>query len=451
MPLFGFLRTQNKGTRHGCKKTPAKTIRESCHPRKAPCPKCGKLGRRKRIRIRRVRSIAFQQELWREVHYGEYAAKCRCCKTFRSSPEDIEPKARYDNKVRQAVIDRILVDKLNTTTVGQALERDFLLKLSTGFLYDCLEYAIGKFDGAEFRAKVLSEFSGSLCVDEIHLGHRVVLLASDPVSDNPVACALVSKNDAAHMLRFLRNLKNHGFSPETVISDRSALYPKTIAEVWPDANHQLCVFHVMSEVNDHVLDAVREVRRALKPKRIKKGRGRPSKRNRARAKKLKEQREQADRLFRRRHLIVTKKSNLKPEDRSTLDDLLSLSPTLGVLRSFVDDLHELFAVRRRKDQAWKIWRRMRRNQSYLSNEHLAKALEVLKKENMVKLLSYLDRPVSVRSKIRTNNHVERCNRVLRYLEKVRYKWRRRRTIVRHILLQFQNWMKRKENKAEMAA
>lgn len=433
------------------KKTPAKTIRESCHPRKAPCPKCGKFGRRKRIRIRRVRSIAFQQELWREVHYGEYAAKCHCCKTFRSFPEDIEPKARYDNKVRQAVIDRILFDKLNTTTVGQALERDFLLKLSTGFLYDCLQYAIGKFDGAEFRAKVLSEFSGSLCVDEIHLGHRVVLLASDPVSDNPVACALVSKNDAAHMLRFLRNLKNHGFSPETVISDRSPLYPKTIAEVWPDANHQLCVFHAMSEVNDHVLDAVREVRRALKPKRIKKGRGRPSKRNRARVKKLKEQREQADRLFRRRHLIVTKKSNLKPEDRSTLDDLLSLSPTLGVLRSFVDDLHELFAVRRSKDQAWKIWRRMRHNQSYLSNGHLAKALEVLKKDNMVKLLSYLDRPVSVRSKIRTNNHVERCNRVLRYLEKVRYKWRRRRTIVRHILLQFQNWMKRKENKAEMAA
>lgn len=384
------------------------------------------------------------------MHYGEYAANCCCCKTFSTSPQDIEPKARYDNKVRQAVIDRILVDKLNTTAVGQAMQRDFLLKLSTGFLYDCLEYAIGKFDGAEFRAKVLGEFSGSLCVDEIHLGHRVVLLASDPVSDNPVACALVSKNDAAHMLRFLRNLKNHGFSPETVISDRSPLYPKTIAEVWPDADHQLCVFHVISEVNDHVLDAVREVRRAIKPKRIKKGRGRPSRRNRTRAKKLKEQRDQADRLFRRRHLIVTKNSNLTSQDKSTLSELLELSPKLGVLRRFIVDLHELFAVRRSKEQAWKIWRRMRRDQSYLSNEHLAKALEVLRKENMVKLLSYLDHPVSVRSKVRTNNHVERCNRVLRYLEKVRYKWRRRRTIVRHILLQFQNWMKRKENPAQTA-
>jgi hypothetical protein len=331
------------------------------------------------------------------------------------------------------------------------MQRDFLLKLSTGFLYDCLEYAIREYDGAEFRAKVLSEFSGTLCVDEIHLGHRVVLLASDPISDNPIACALVSSNDAAHMSRFLQNLKNHGFSPQTVISDRSPLYPKTIAEVWPEAKHQLCVFHVISEINDHVLDAAREVRRSLKPKSIKKGKGRPSKRMRARVKKLKQQRDQADKLFRRRHLIVTKKSNIKPQDQSTLDELLSLSPTLGILRSFVDDLHELFAVRRSKDRAWAIWRRMRRNQSYLSNEHLRKALEVLKKENMVKLLTYLDSPSATRNKIRTNNHVERCNRVLRYLEKVRYKWRRRRTIVRHILLQFANWMKRKENKVALAA
>ena len=156
---------------------------------------------------------------------------------------------------------------------------------------------------------------------------------------------------------------------------------------------------MIPEVNDHVLDAVREVRRAIKPKRIKKGRGRPSRRNRARAKKLKEKRDQADRLFRRRHLVVTKNANLTSRDRRTLSELLELSPDLGVLRRFVVDLHALFAVRRSKDQAWKIWRRMRRNQSYLANEHLAKALEVLRKENMVKLLSYLDQPVSIRGKI----------------------------------------------------
>jgi hypothetical protein len=85
-----------------------------------------------------------------------------------------------------------LVDKLNTTTVQQAFKRDSCLELSTGFLYACLKYAISNFGGAEFRAKVRGEFSGTICVDEVHLSHPVVLLASDPVADNPIACALVS-------------------------------------------------------------------------------------------------------------------------------------------------------------------------------------------------------------------------------------------------------------------
>jgi transposase-like protein len=87
----------------------------------------------------------------------------------------------------------------------------------------------------------------------------------------------------------------------------------------------------------------------------------------------------------------------------------------------------------------------------LSKEHLKKAVDVLTKQHMEKLLHYLDSPSLSRSKVRTNNHVERCNRAIRYLEKARYKWRRRETIVRHILLQFENRMKRKESKATMAA
>ncbi|MCA9124425.1 MAG: transposase [Planctomycetaceae bacterium] len=108
---------------------------------------------------------------------------------------------------------------------------------------------------------------------------------------------MVSSNDAARMRRSLLNLKCLGFSPETVISDRSPLYSKTIAEVWPEAKHQLCVFHVISDINALVLDAAREVRWELKPKRIKEGKGRPSQRTQARVKKLKEQKAQADKLF----------------------------------------------------------------------------------------------------------------------------------------------------------
>ncbi len=162
------------------------------------CPTCGKAGRRKRIRSRKVRSLCYQQILWLEVRYGEYIASCDCCKSFHSHPPGVDLKAKYDHKVRQAVIDRILQDKLNLSAVQQSIERDFLLKLSSGYIYRALEHAIRQFDGNQFRRRVVNEFSGVLCMDEIHLGHRVLLLASDPLADNPIACALVSRNDAAH-------------------------------------------------------------------------------------------------------------------------------------------------------------------------------------------------------------------------------------------------------------
>ncbi len=229
-----------------------------------------------------MRSLCYQQILWLEIQYGEYRAKCDCCKSFHSHPDNVDLKAKYDHRVRQAVIDRILGDKLNLSAVQASMQRDFLIKLSSGYIYAALDHAIRKFDGNEFRKHVLSQFSGVLCIDEIHLGHRVLLLASDPIADTPVACALVSKNDAAHMIRFMRNLDNHGFSPHTVVSDRSHLYPLALQEVWPDAEHQLCVFHVIAELNKLVLDAARTVRRELKPKSIKKGRGRPSRKQQSR-------------------------------------------------------------------------------------------------------------------------------------------------------------------------
>ena len=85
------------------------------------------MGRRKRIRKRKVRSLAYQEILWLEIHYGEYVAKCRCRKSFHSHPRDVDLKAKYDHKVRQAIIDRVLKDKLNLTVVQASMERDFLI------------------------------------------------------------------------------------------------------------------------------------------------------------------------------------------------------------------------------------------------------------------------------------------------------------------------------------
>jgi hypothetical protein len=127
----------------------------------------------------------------------------------------------------------------------QSIRREFLLDLSTGFVYDVIRDHAASLDMAEHRRTVLEHFSGTLCVDELHLGRFTLLLATDPLSDLPVAFALVAKNDREHMERFLRNLKTWGLVPRVVVTDGSNLYPAVLAELWPTADHQLCVFHTV--------------------------------------------------------------------------------------------------------------------------------------------------------------------------------------------------------------
>src|SRR5206468_343995 len=83
----------------------------------------------------------------------------------------------------------------------------------------------------EYRAQALLRFSGTLCVDEVHLGDYTLLLATDPLGDFPVAFALVSQNDQGHMRRFLGNLKTWGLKPAVVVTDGSNLYPALLAEL----------------------------------------------------------------------------------------------------------------------------------------------------------------------------------------------------------------------------
>ena len=147
-----------------------RTIPVRCAPSKAPCPTCGKLGHRKAIHNRQVRTIAYKQVVYVDVTYGEYRARCGCCTTFRTTPPGVEPRALYDNKVRQAVLDRILDDGMSAERVIASMRRDFLLDLSDGFVYDCLDWQARRLDLADHRRWVLERFSGTLCVDEPHLG-----------------------------------------------------------------------------------------------------------------------------------------------------------------------------------------------------------------------------------------------------------------------------------------
>jgi len=375
--------------------------------------------------------VAYKAIAYLEITCGEYQAQCDCCTTFRNTPEGVLPRALYDNKVRDLVLDRIIEDGMNIEQTLESLRREFLLDLSTGFVYDQLRDRAGQLDLAEHRRMVLKHFSGTLCVDELHLGQYTLLLATDPISDLPVAFALVRANDQVHMRRFLQNLKTWGLEPKTVITDGSNLYPAVLAELWSEADHQLCVFHILKEINKLVLDAVRRLRAAMS----RRGRaGRKKKRHRkgAKSKAGLTVKEKASFVFKHRHLIVKRREKFTESECDHLRLMQEYLPELATLRHFADRIYWLFDTPKDYHQASCRRAAIMYDPAFRAVPELVEALEQLNDDKFPKIMAYLNNPVNQR--VRTNNHVERTNRTIRMLEKVRYKWRRRKTLVRFVVL-----------------
>jgi transposase-like protein len=423
-------------------------------PKKAPCPKCGKSGRRKRkLTPRRVRTVAYKTIAYLEITCGEYQAECDCCTTFRNTPEGVLPRALYDNKVRDLVLERIIEDGMSLERTLKSLRREFLLELSTGFVYDVLHDHARQLDMAAHRRTVLEHFSGTLCIDELHLGRFTLLLATDPLSDLPVAFAVVDKNDQDHMRRFLKNLKTWGLNPKVVVTDGSNLYPAVLADLWSDADHQLCVFHVIKDINKLILDAVRRLRNAM-TRRGKAGRKKKRGRKGAKSKAAAARRgltlkQKAHFVFQHRHLIVKRRENLTESERGDLTRMLEYLPELSTLRRFADRIYWLFDTSKDLHQAGCRRSVIVRDPVFQAVPELVKAMDQIDGEKFTKLMAYLKNPLSRR--VRTNNHVERTNRMFRLLEKVRYKWRRRRTLVRFVVLTLDRiWKERTTAEAEVA-
>jgi transposase-like protein len=243
-------------------------------------------------------------------------------------------------------------------------------------------------------------------------------------------------NDQPHMRRFLLTLNYWGFEPKVVVTDGSNLYPRVLAEVWPAARHQLCVFHVLQDVTAKVLDAVRRLRRG-QARRGNSGR----KRRRGRPRKAQQQRrqrrgptnkEKAAFVYKHRFLIVKRPENLSAHDGKQLGQMFAYLPELRPLRGFCLEVYQLFDT----EQVARLARRRRtlllKKAEYQQVPELEQALGLLDKDKFDKMIAFLESPVG--QPVRTNNHVERTNRTLRFDEKVRYKFRSWRSLERFLRL-----------------
>jgi transposase-like protein len=62
---------------------------------------------------------------------------------------------------------------------------------------------------------------------------------------------------------FLGRLREAGIAPDEVITDGAPRYPGALAQVWPAAAHQLCLFHETRRVTSAVGQTIKDVLRAV--------------------------------------------------------------------------------------------------------------------------------------------------------------------------------------------
>ena len=203
----------------------------------------------------------------------------------------------------------------------------------------------------------------------------------------------------------------------------------------------MCVLHVLRDVNDLIVKAVRRRRRGL-ARRGNAGRqrrrGRPSRAQRARRRRRgPTAKEKAAFVFRHRHLIVKRLEALGKAGWDDLVQRFDYLPELRVLWRFASDLRDLFAEGLSPQTAWRRRAALLREEDYRRVPELLEAMGMLAAEKFAKMVAFVYSPAGRR--VRTNNHVERANRRLRFAEKVRYKWRRRRWVVRYVVLALDRW------------
>ncbi len=382
-----------------------------------------------------VRSLAYVSVVWLHVFYAEYTARCKCRKSFRSCPPNICPKADYDNLVREAVLNRIFDDGLNVQRTIAAMKRDFLLDLSSGFIYDCLNWGLARLGQSGQRQAAVKHFSGVVCIDELHPG-RVHLAAGhrphrrpdhrSPSGDDqrPGAHALLCADIAILGLR-AEGSGDGWFHP----------IRQVLAELWPTAKHQLCVFHVLQDVLNQVLAAVRRLRRGQANRGKggrKRRRGRGAQGGARQRRRGPTNKEKAAFVYRHRFLIVKRYAKMTPREWEHRRTMLQYLPELFPLCHFCEEIYRLFD----DDQVVRMARRRRtlllKNAEYQEVPELVQAMGLLKQEKFDKMVAFLQCPAGQR--VRTNNHVERANRKLRYDEKVRYKFRSLRSLDRFLRL-----------------
>jgi hypothetical protein len=265
--------------------------------------------------------------------------------------------------------------------------------------------------------QALADFSGYLAIDEVYDGPFCILSVVDNRRYNRLAFRVLdhdpTQDDVRDFLRqFKGELDKRGLRVPGITTDGSSLYPTVLKELWPDARHQLCQFHVIKEITKAVLHALAVLRKGLTALIPKQPRGRPKKGQQAQARTVKRQKQGVADLFEGRYLFV--RHHLSKAQRQRLRKLTRGLPQLRRLRAIMDEVYRLFDRRCKTQTALKKVAKLRLRVRRFRG--LGQALNKLNSPNLEKALEFLDDKLLGS----TSNAVERANRRFRKAQKSIY-------------------------------
>jgi hypothetical protein len=270
-----------------------------------------------------------------------------------------------------------------------------------------------------------------LAIDEVYDGPFCILSVVDNRHYHRLACCVLEHDPTSADVRtfladFKRRLDARGKCVRGVTTDGSALYPAVLQELWPEAPHQVCVFHLLMDITEAVLHALAVVRKRIRANIPKLASGRPRKQDRARARRVTRRRAYAAELSKHRYLFVRR--HLSVSQKEVLARLVRGQPQLRTVRQIMAEVYRLFDRRCRMSTALSRLARLRARVGRCAT--LRRSLSKLLAPSLEKALVFLDDKLLGA----TSNAAERANRRFRKAQQSIYSARTKHHIEQRLAL-----------------
>jgi transposase-like protein len=351
--------------------------------------------------------------------YREVRECCdkRCQARIAPELDFVEKEGRFTKRAKQKAIASVTEDGVPLERVPQRMWRDFHVRVAKSTVYEWVHAeAEADLGEAEYTQWVVARFSGVVGLDEVHVHDengekQYLIVAVDPINERTILFDLVDSRDGEAIKRFLKRLREMGIDPVVVVTDMWKAYHSALLDVFPEAEHQLCVFHVIQAVMKHTNQALLTYRRGL-------------------PKETEVQQAVRKELWDCRYVLLKASHKLNDRQRKQLEEMLQAhqGTVLPEAHACKEAILALFRESRDKDDA-----RSRRDailEQFKDVAGLKKVLNAIRGDDFEQMIVYLD----YENLDKTNNDAERENRVYQKGEKVRYRARKTHTRLNYVRL-----------------